>query len=616
MIIRVIPIKSEERASGICEDTPCFIALLIALALALLLIARPHPLLAQELLVAVDPPLAPGSGTALPVALGSGWNFGTSTAKPEACVTGTPSPDVPRSTYETAGEYTDASTLAEALKISAHAQASFIIGSGEAEASYALKHKAHVSGDRIAIYAGIHDLNALTPMGASASATLLSESATSPVKLPTSNAHLFGKLSLSPTSVLAAASGGIALKDKYLKVLTDAAQGLTPFEAKCGQGYVQATETGADLVGFYEFNTSDIDVQREVTGSLKGSILGQSASVSLDMLVSSVNNSSAQLIDYNQFGGSSKNLPIDKVGFLKALLDFPTTLTSAADGPKTSPKVFKLYVVPYGPDTVSNWPSGIQPSFAGQPTPLEQLIQQYWLLDPIYEQLGTVIDNPDDYILTWGTTLADVKNRQAEILDLQRKLHYAIETCDKSGPCAAPPLGSTQAYYIHLSRIPLSKTWSHDFSGLLSSFQRAQAAVSTYNKDHYDLVNLSQQGIMHNIYSPQADPTCYRRNDLSHKVMVPNYQQKVKPLLDDLRSRDQNLPQQLRQLLRSTIFEITNRARCGISRTAFGCANAPELDAWIQQMPLSGPHGVSTNEGDDHVYGECPPHDLSLAYSP
>jgi SAM-dependent methyltransferase len=31
------------------------------------------------------------------------------------------------------------------------------------------------------------------------------------------------------------------------------------------------------------------------------------------------------------------------------------------------------------------------------------------------------------------------------------------------------------------------------------------------------------------------------------------------------------------------------QTRCGISRTAFGCATAPELDAWVQQMPVSGP---------------------------
>ena len=98
--------------------------------------------------------------------------------------------------------------------------------------------------------------------------------------------------------------------------------------------------------------------------------------------------------------------------------------------------------------------------------------------------------------------------------------------------------------------------------------------------------------------------------------MVPNFQNNVKPLLDGLRSQDQNLPQKLRQLLRTTIFETTNRARCGISRKAFGCASAPDLDAWVLQMPLGGPHGVSTNEGDDFVYGDCPPHDLSLAYSP
>jgi hypothetical protein len=89
-----------------------------------------------------------------------------------------------------------------------------------------------------------------------------------------------------------------------------------------------------------------------------------------------------------------------------------------------------------------------------------------------------------------------------------------------------------------------------------------------------------------------------------------------KSVLSDLRSRDANLPGQLRQLMRTTIFEETNIVRCGLSRTVFACVGAPELDSFMQRMPLSLPHGVTTNEGDDHVFGECPPANLVINYVP
>jgi hypothetical protein len=561
--------------------------------------------------IPVDPP-------PIPATLGSGWSFTRRATASLACISGTPNPNVPRRTYETAGEYADTSTLAQGLNISAHAQASFLIGKANADVKYVLNQKVAGSSDRIAVYAGIRDLYALTPKPASlgqdtAASALLKASTPKPSDAATPNSAVFGALSVSPESLVAISGDGISLTPTALKILSR--QGRAAFEEQCGQGYIEAIETGADLVGFYRIDSSNIEVKHQVTGSLGGSVLGQSANVSLDRLTNSVNNSSAEFIDFQQFGGSPQSLPKDKTGFLKAIEGFPATIPPVASGKETPANQFKIYVAPYGPGTVANWPSKVPGFSPSAETPLDHLTEEYWLLDALYEQLGAVITTPSDYILNWGVTLNDVKAHQGEILEAQRKLQQLVQTCDESGDCAGvASMASTEAYYYHLARLPIPKTWSSEYNGLTATLQRAQTAVSKYNTDHQGLITLSQTaGIL--MFSPEADPTCYKRNDFNHKVMVPSFKQNVEPVINDLRLRDANLPAQLRQVLRNTFFETTNHSRCGLSRSGFGCASALELDAWSQRMPLGPPHGVSTNEGDDKVFGECPPHDLVLTYA-
>jgi hypothetical protein len=100
---------------------------------------------------------------------------------------------------------------------------------------------------------------------------------------------------------------------------------------------------------------------------------------------------------------------------------------------------------------------------------------------------------------------------------LQRNLHDSIEKCLKGETCVAPPLASTQAYYAHLSRMPVPVAWSPEFAGLLAALQRAQSAVNTYNQTHQAYIALSQQIGM----APGQDPTCYQRNNFNHTYLKP-----------------------------------------------------------------------------------------------
>jgi hypothetical protein len=69
-------------------------------------------------------------------------------------------------------------------------------------------------------------------------------------------------------------------------------------------------------------------------------------------------------------------------------------------------------------------------------------------------------------------------------------------------------------------------------------------------------------------------------------------------------------------LIRTTTLEETNRARCALSASSFGCATALDLDSYVQRIPSSGAHGVTTNENDKAVYGDCPMTNLTIQYAP
>ena len=194
----------------------------IALALPFLLSTMVSQAYAQQSIFEVDPPLTGGAGAPLPVSLGYGWNFISSNVKATSCVTGKPATDTPRTTYQTVGDFSDNSTLAKALKISASAQASFIIGSAEAQTSYALNQNSSLSLNRVAIYASIRDLNALTG---------------TEVSLPPSELNAKSP-PLSTENSVVITPKGIELKPEYVKMLID--HDIKYFEMACGGGYVQA----------------------------------------------------------------------------------------------------------------------------------------------------------------------------------------------------------------------------------------------------------------------------------------------------------------------------------------------------------------------------------------
>jgi hypothetical protein len=56
------------------------------------------------------------------------------------------------------------------------------------------------------------------------------------------------------------------------------------------------------------------------------------------------------------------------------------------------------------------------------------------------------------------------------------------------------------------------------------------------------------------------------------------------------------------------------QTRYGISANSFWLRDRARTRCVVQQMPVSGPHGVSTNETDDHVDGECPPRLFAMRY--
>jgi hypothetical protein len=214
-------------------------------------------------------------------------------------------------------------------------------------------------------------------------------------------------------------------------------------------------------------------------------------------------------------------------------------------------------------------------------------------------------------------SLSDVKKQQEDVQKIVQSLQNSIKDCDASAAnCSAPPLPSNDAYYKHLARLPLPVAWSSDYNELLAAAARVAPVVNKYNADHQVLMNfLEGSGMFALHWNPQTDPDCSKRNEASRRLMGENYRQNVKPVLDDLRRRDDDLPSQLRQLLQKTTLEATNRTRCGLSLSAFGCVTAPELDKLAQLAPTSGPHKVET-ESEDAVSAACPRQDLTVKYAP
>lgn len=576
-----------------------------ALASGLFFLILSSAAVADEL-IRVDPPT-------LAVPLGYGWRF-TDNSSASPCVTGAESPSIPRSTYETAGEFSDTSTLARALNVSTHAQASFLAGSSEAEANYVLNRNSEVTGDRIAVYGAIRDMHSLiapadSPIRAMDERLLKAQTAVHGKVLKV-NKNTGNQLSLLAAQ-LSPQGQGIALTVRALNILTQ--KGRHAFEVACGQGYVKGIETGADLIAIYRFDSSKVEIKHQVHTALKGSVLGQQANVSLDDLATSLSNTSAELIDYRQFGGTPQTLPSDKAGFAKSIQSFPSSLPT---GSSPSAKVYSLYVAPYGPLTVANWPAE-QSEFTGRAeTPAAALVEQYWLLDAIYNQLGEAIIHPDAYLLGWGVNLEGIKAHQSDLLAAKRAIKDAIKLCDQNGNCPTkPPLSTVDDYYGHLVTLPLPKSWSAEYDGLVAAYQRATDAATNYNKTHHETVDWTQQGVNLPWFSPRNDPTCYRRNNFNHTTLDPWFAQKVKPVLDDLQSRDSNFPAQIRLLMRTTYLEDVNRERCGVSVSTFGCVSASDLDRFVQRMPLTGPHGISY-EQDEHVRGDCPVVDFWVRYAP
>jgi hypothetical protein len=211
------------------------------------------------------------------------------------------------------------------------------------------------------------------------------------------------------------------------------------FRKECGDFFVSAIHSGGELLAVYSFEQDIRKATETIDASLEGRGFGFEVDSSLAKKLTSNSDQQNLRIFYQQNGGAGNHLPTDLGTLLTQVQVLPEAVRDA-------PKPWRVTLQGY--DTLPSWPQG-SPSSAM--TALDEAVRQYERLLSLYQQVGSIIDSPDGFVLGHGVDVASLKALQDQIrVDLSTLTNIAESAL---GGSAFTP-ANTFAIAAHSAAIP------------------------------------------------------------------------------------------------------------------------------------------------------------------
>ena len=227
------------------------------------------------------------------------------------------------------------------------------------------------------------------------------------------------------------------------------------FRRQCGDTFVSARYSGAELNGMIAFS----HVQSEQSEQLKVSVEGSgwnvfSASSSLNTEMKRASEHSDLAIHYMESGGAGDPIPTDQPGLIVAVQALPAKAQSA-------PSFSQAEVLRY--EALNDWPGHSESHSIGG---IERISSRYQQFSSLRDEVHKIQAKPDDYIIGNGVDLGTLGVLDQELYVHVQRLYVAAKTCSDSAYaiCAIDPRDDVTDYTFRarltVPRYSFFESWS------------------------------------------------------------------------------------------------------------------------------------------------------------
>jgi hypothetical protein len=351
------------------------------------------------------------------VELGWGWNTRNGEVVPNRCIEFAPVQATGQRVNLSMREVSDKSDVMDSLSVSASVKVNAIFGaSGSARASFARESKVSATATSLLLRATIENgvLFAGPRQDSTKPRRAYPSIAADGQPVPPS---LAWKQWEEPSEV---ARDEVVLTKWASELLRKSGQGA--FLRHCGNGFVSAIYSGAELLAVTTFSAKNSAEKQNVTAALKSQYGVVELEAAAKAKQQSTLSSTSMEVSYMQVGGGSKTIPTSRDELVKKLQGLATEAAQ-------SPKFNSMEVTGY--DTLPSWPTAHIP--ADDPGPDDTLSDYYWALTSINEDIQSVLDNPKEYLDGAGESLANLRTLQDDINGVRADI-YQVALYGRAGP--------------------------------------------------------------------------------------------------------------------------------------------------------------------------------------
>jgi len=344
------------------------------------------------------------------VELGWGWNTRTGEVVPNRCIEFAPVQATGQRVNLSMREVSDKSDVMDSLSVSASVKVNAIFGaSGSAHASFARESKVSATATSLLLRATIENgvLFAGPRQDPTKARRAFPSIADDGQPVPPS---LAWKQWQEPSAV---ARDEVVLTSWASELLRKSGQ--RAFVRHCGDAFVNAIYSGAELLAVTTFSSTSKSQKQAVTAALKAQYGVVSVSADAKSKQESTLSSTSMEVSYMQVGGGSGILPTTREALVKKL-------EGLAGEAAQSPKFNSMEVAGY--DTLASWPAGDIPP--DDPGPDDALSDYYWALTSLNEDIQSVLDNPKEYLSGAGESIANLRKLQDGINGVRADIYQVV----------------------------------------------------------------------------------------------------------------------------------------------------------------------------------------------
>ncbi len=318
------------------------------------------------------------------VELGLGWDSQLARVVPNRCIEFAPVREQGQTLNMTLSEVSDTSDVMDKLNVSAGMSIRTMFGSGSAQAEFATTSKVNSSSNSLLIRATV--ANGVLFVGPSRPL----------VPARTAYPPVDAQPPVERESLWFLDEDGlhdqIVLTGEAVDILGDgSAREIREFERHCGDSFVSAIYSGAELIAISSFQSTKSSVAKAVKSKLEGefSAFGVQGDVTAEMSAEEKREvANTQLeVSYTQIGGAGGIIPTEKAAFINKLETLPL---EALKGPQ----FHTMDITPY--TDLADWPQRISLEVGDDPIEAG-LTNYYWTFTSIDGLLEEIKKNQTAY---------------------------------------------------------------------------------------------------------------------------------------------------------------------------------------------------------------------------